>query len=901
MDGHSRFKNIVLTFPMILIMGFTLLLLVYVGYGEAKRKYLPFQLGKLATQGGIVQDAFDAYLQAGLPLKQFSGFTAVSETLLFSDPGIENIRVTDTHYNTVFLNKQATLSMDDLKKLRVRRLYYPSKLRLERPVHGLQESADSFQISQPLSNKFGVVGYVFIEASRQALTQYLDQKFRLVFYACGFLALLFTALVVGHELLVGRRKTRQMLLKTGFIGTFLAMSVVIAVVVFQVYEFGAQASTKALADSMAQRLAALLELGIDMQDVSGIDQALQDYKDRNPDISAIALTEDDIALSHTDQALIGGRYATPKNSLEHVNQLPPPNSGRLLKVAVSIPANIIFNTIKGSAKAFLVLFIACGLISLIFLNAGTAYLQVAAKDHKAIDITQPLPEFIQHILASGVITTEQKAHLDQVGREHLLGVDEQAALERLNALIQSGEVKLEKAVDMSFEIGLNLIKPAYFLIVFVSALSISFLPQWINEFARQTGSSLATASLPFTLYYLVFALALIPSGQYAERGDVKKLMGIGFAAELLGLVVLALSHHYWLLTLGRISSGMGQGIFLIGLQSYVTAVTPRDKRSLGHAVKVTGRNAALIAGSAIGALLVAYMDYRTLFMVSSVITVIAMLYLQRLVPGVAEIAAQVATARQAAAGKTAPARDNAFLTLWHDIKAVSKDGEFLRTLVLIGVVGKISIAGVVMFGVPLMLSSKGFATEDIGLALMLYYISGLITTDLAARVVDGAGVTRWVLTLSAVLGGLASIFLGCIGITQVTQAIPLPGFAMLEQWAVHFNALLASLGVANMPVYAILFFIVLIGISNGLLAAPVMTHINNAEISKRRGMNSVAATYTFMERFGHVIGPAVMTKLLFFTHQSTLAVSLFGGLTILLGICFGLTSNLKPATAKASK
>lgn len=841
MRDHPRLQNIVLALPMMLIMGLTLLLLVYVGFGEAKRKYLPFQLGKLATQGEIIQNAFDAYLQAGLPLKQFSGFAAASEALLLSDLSIENIRITDTHFNTVFLNKQAAISLDDLQRRRAQRTYHPSKLRLERPVYRLEESPDSFQVSHPLSNKFGVVGYVFVEASRHALEQYVQQKFRVVFYLCGVLALTFAALVVGCELLPGTRQSRHLLLKAGFIGTFLAMSAVIWVIVLQVYEFGAQASTKALADSMGKRLSALLELGIDIRDVNGIDQALQDYQGRNPEVSAIALTENGIALSHTDRTLVGRRYATPQNSLEHVNTLPFTNSDRLLKVAVTIPAHIIFDAIKGSAKAFIVLFIACGLISLIFLNAGAAYLQ-------------------------GMASASQ----------------------------------LETQTDVHFEMGLHLIKPAYFLIVFVSALSVSFLPQWISELSRQANSSLATASLPFTLYYLAFALALIPSGQYAERGNVKKLMGLGFAAELLGLVVLAVSHHYWSLTLGRISSGMGQGIFLIGLQSYVTAVTPRDKRSLGHAVKVTGRNAALIAGSAIGALLVTYMDYRTLFLVSSIITVIAMLYLTRLVPGVEEIVQQTASAQANSPEPGAAFQRHAFCTLWHNIKAVSKDGEFLRTLGLIGVVGKISIAGVVMFGVPLMLSAKGVATEDIGLALMLYYISSLVTTDVAARVVHHAGATHRILTSSAVLGGMASMFLGCVGITQVTQAVSPPGFAMLEQWAVAFNRMLATTGLGDVQMYAMLFFIVLLGISNGLLAAPVMTHINNAEISKRCGMNSVAATYTFMERFGHVVGPAIMMKLLFFTNQSTLAVSLFGGLTIALGVCFGLTANLKPAAPHAT-
>ena len=146
--------------------------------------------------------------------------------------------------------------------------------------------------------------------------------------------------------------------------------------------------------------------------------------------------------------------------------------------------------------------------------------------------------------------------------------------------------------------------------MFVNALSVSFLPQLVSDFAQRSDISWASASLPFTLFYLMFAAVLIPAGNYAERGDLKRLMAAGFIAEVVGLSLVAATAYswtdiyavfgmhgdswlsglsiqedasdYWLLVLGRSASGVGQGLFLIGLQSYILSVTPKNKRTLSN-------------------------------------------------------------------------------------------------------------------------------------------------------------------------------------------------------------------------------------------------------------------------------------------------------------------------------
>ena len=73
---------------MFLVSWLSLMLLVYVGYGEAQRTYHQFQSDQLLGHGKIVLSSMEAILQAGLPMKQFVGFNTLVEPILASDKSI---------------------------------------------------------------------------------------------------------------------------------------------------------------------------------------------------------------------------------------------------------------------------------------------------------------------------------------------------------------------------------------------------------------------------------------------------------------------------------------------------------------------------------------------------------------------------------------------------------------------------------------------------------------------------------------------------------------------------------------------------------------------------------------------------------------------------------------------
>jgi len=817
--AHSAGRSaLIISLPIVIILALTLLLLQFIGYAEAKRKHLNFEIQRLATQAEIIKHTFDPHLQAGLPLAEFSGFANQSERLLSSDPSIENIQIFDTHAHLVFFNASTRIKQDQLMKDLKGRRYDPARfvLKLEGKV---LESEESFRVVVPLESRFGPAGEVLIEANKEDLLQLLNQQFTYVFYV--FLGLIagYIVLVSIHRGPLARNSTRQTWLKAGFILNFLVMASVTVGAIFHIYEHGARASAHAMAESMSGRITAILELGIDLPDIARLEETFAAYQHSNPDINRLSLIVDGKTLVDTDPHAPGSSYIPPLHSFSHIAVLPEHPGGKDFEVAVTIPTKIVFNAIWSSAKAFVVLLVACGLISFVFLDGAAALMQMGSSD---------------------------ETH----------GADE----------------------NKRFQMGLHLVKPAYFLIVFVNALSVSFLPQLAAKFAAQSGSSWATTSLPFSLFYIWFALVLMPSGSYAERGNLKKLMAVGYIAETIGLVLAASSATFWMLTLGRVFSGIGQGAFLIGLQSYVLAVTPKDKQTQGAAVKVVGRNAGMVAGTSIGALLYAYLDYSTLFTISSVITIGASIFLWALVPPVEEITLKVQ-------------RSSEYTGMWRRFFLVIRDLEFMLTMTLVGLTSKIAVAGVVMFAIPLIMTRQKFGSEDIGLALMVFYITSLFMTYWISAKVDRSGKTRFVLSISAWVGGIGMVMLGLIWATTWTAGHALPGGEQMSVFGLSFQNFLERHELDALRPVLMLFFVGLIGISNGLSTAPELTHIVKTPVAKRQGGKSVSATYTFIERGGHVLGPVVMGYLLTVSQQNSVAIALFGVVMIVTGLLFQLVSR----------
>ncbi len=217
------------------------------------------------------------------------------------------------------------------------------------------------------------------------------------------------------------------------------------------------------------------------------------------------------------------------------------------------------------------------------------------------------------------------------------------------------------------------------------------------------------------------------------------------------------------------------------------------------------------------------------------------------------------------------------------------DWRFTRALLLIGIFSKLVLSGVIMFAIPLVLAGGGFAQEDIGQLLMLYAAATLVSTFFAARLVDRLGSARSVLATGSISAGLGMILVGVVAAGFDPWVAPGPvGVAMswLAPFATFIDTWVVTSEIPFLGVLVLVLGMVLIGVSHGLIAAPVVTLVGDTEAAAQLGRARVTASYRFLERIGHVAGPLLVGHVLLASGDSPLTIGLFGVASILCALLF---------------
>lgn len=764
---------------MLLVSGFSLMLLLYVGYGEARRTYQNFHLEKLAAQGRLVQSAMESYLRDGLPLKQYVGFATLAGPLVDGDDAVATMAVYDQWGRRVFVAGDASLDL----------LPADTNDGMAHAGFELREDASYFQVVLPLRSRFETVGWLAIDMPRSTVTQRLDQGFRLPIMVMAVLSVGFAVFVVliGADRLQGRLKW----LHLAYAATFLTMAGVIIGTLISLYSEGAQAKSQALANSLGQRLKDIVEYNLRLDDFVGLDRLFADYRRLNADISSAGLTVNDVVVAHIKSDLVGKPWVSDRQTYEYAIDLTPPGHPTRIRVAVALPAEVVSHAVVRSVKNFAALFVASAFLAGLFLQiAGT--LQQA----------------------------------------------------RLN----SGATMEETVDRLGNDTALNLVRPVFFVAVFLEHLTYSFLPQFVHKVASASALPAGLASAPFMVYYVCFALTLIPAGHLSPRVGPRALVYGGLMLAAGGLITLALPLDYWFVTAARALAGIGQGMLFIGVQSYILAVASPERRTQAAGIIVFGFQGGMISGTAIGSLLVSYMGPEGVFSLGATIAIVIAFYTVFVVPP---------------AARTVPVGNGlrgALRDLGRDIREVWHSAEFLRTMFLIGIPAKAVLTGIVVFALPLLLAQKNYPQEDIGQIIMLYAVGVLFASAYASRFVDRVGRTSRVLFWGSIGSGVGLVVIGVV------------------DWL--------PLGTLQIQTELLVAGVIAVGIAHGLINAPVVTHVADLELASRIGVNSATATYRFLERIGHAAGPIVVAQLFFFGGQSTVVVAWLGAVIILLGVLF---------------
>jgi MFS family permease len=650
----------------------------------------------------------------------------------------------------------------------------------------LRSSDTTLQVILPLRNKFERVGDLMLVMDRSKVIEKVQTAFLPIVIFAAIASTLFSVVVfIGWRAPETKRKRRAAIT---FAGTFLAVAAAIVLTMVSLFSDGAQSKGRALADSLGQRLDDIANYKLQLDQLDGLGAMLSEYRRLNTDVTAAAIVVNGRIVEHSDPSTIGRFWASDPSTYEYRVNITPADHPRAIQVVVALPRSIVYWQVARSVKNFAALFVASAFFAFLFMQVAQA---------------------TQHA--------------------------------RRSAADDNSDWRAAAALD--------LVKPIFFLAVFVDHLSYAFLPQFVSSLVAAEGLPQNYVAAPFTAYYLCFALALIPAGRCEARFGSRPLILGGLFLTSAALLAMAFSPTFLAILLARVSAGIGQGILFIGVQSYVLAKASRENRTKANTIIVFGFQAGMISGMAIGSLLVSQILPTGVFTFGGVVAAFATLYAITVLPWEGR--------------RTAPATHSTG-QVWREIGLMLRDFEFVKTILLIGIPAKAVLTGAVLFAMPLLLHAKGFAQEDIGQITMIYAGCVIFASSFAANLADRHSDTKSVLSWGAVLTAAGLMTIGASG----------AAFVVSSPWEFILTTALIIGGIA------------IVGLAHGLINAPVVTHVADTGVAARIGAGQVAAAYRFLERAGHTLGPAIVAHLFVSFGTTPIAFTWIGVGVLGLGLLF---------------
>ncbi len=793
------------------ILAMSLTLLVAVGYGEAYKSYSLLKIESVKALSEIVKKSVENFLNAGLPLKEYIGFTALAKPITESDPVIVDLSLISNERQVLFSTRDEEARLVDHQAA-----FSPSRLGKKKDTFRIEESSSLFKVLIPLKSKFETepVGFLQVLVQKAVIRQTVRTRFLNVLLAAPLIFGLFY-LFISRVGLGARRKT---MVNTGYTLAFFAMSVVVIWVLVGIYTDGIQGKTRALAQSLGTRLNAAFDLNLALTDFGEMNQTFSEYRELNPEISYIELAEGNQILIHTDKARERHAVETDSRFFHHFIDLTAGEGARTLslKVGVGILKKLVYQKVARSVKNFLVLFVASGFLAFLFLNLVTT---VDQQRHVRED--RDLPEWER---------TQQIEALDR-------------------------------------SIKLTMIRPVYFLGVFIEGMSASFLPQFFQGIAGMSamGVNLAVSTL-FTAFFIAYGVVLIPGGRFARKNGIKSLLVWAILFNAVAILAMSFTTNYSLMVLLRILIGAGQGLLLIGVQYFILEVVHRGNETQGNSIVVVEYCGGRLAGSAIGGLLATYIGFQGVFLSGGLLGLLTLLYIWLVIPGIASV--------EGSAEAGSPEHQGALARF----RAIVRDPDFSLTALLVGIHSKLVTTGVIIYALPLLMASHNYLQEDIGQILMFYSGGLLLTSNRLSRLVDRTKRTRWILLLGNLGSGLGLVLIGAMGSKMIIGA-----------------------GLPMLPTVVLIAGTLTLGIFHGFINAPVITHINNTSVTGIIGRNATTSLYRTIERVGQIFGPFVMSQLLLLYQGGPYAYTLMGLVTILFGLVYLITFRVKTAPRQPSE
>ncbi len=776
----------------------------------------------MITQSRIARDLMDDFLKIGLPLSLIKDFLEKKSVLgkfagfsVFFDHDGENrknditITVLDNGGRVIFSNQLEQNRTFNQGLNRLGKKFVHSAMFdyghtfIRNTQYAIIENDDVYRMILPLHDKFSQVGHLVVAMSKEPVQQFLKSKFTSVWHAAVGICLQLVVLIVILDR-PGSGGYYKGCLGIGYATASLITASLVILTLVSIYTHGAEDKIRMLSKSLTNRLSAIVEAAVDFQTVTGLDAILSDYQQLDSDIHTVALVRDGIVKLHPNPDMAGKPWRVPSDQKAYAYQIRNSEAS----VIVTMDESVIRYKVLAAVKNLATLIAGCFFIGILTFNVGAA-------------------------LRS---TSVQNSSPDHIRDRNPL------ASQRLYETMM----------------------PVWFLIVFAESLNLSFLPKYLNDICTLAQTSSLFSSILFSAFFIGFALILVPSGYLADRWNDKYLIMTGIVCFTGTMGLMGVTQNYLAVLIIRFLAGAAQGIVFIGVQNYIRIISGNGKMSQGGAVIVFSFNGAIIAGSAIGSILLADIGIQGIFFCAAMISMSAFCFTLLYVPGLAKSKMNRPVADKMAGLKK----------IISQARTLVKDSEFLRTLVFVGGASKVTFTGITIYAVPLMMIQLKYTQEDIGLAIMLYAAAVLLSNHYISKWADKTG--------NLPLALFSGVFASSFGI----MVIGLAGWENISTW---------------LPCPAIFLFfggMFLLGMANGAISSPVVSHIMGTRACRMMGEGAGVGAYRLFERLGHVAGPLIMGQLFAWSTRKMTAVVLFGIIMATFAMAFLITTDRRPELTK---
>ncbi len=368
-------------------------------------------------------------------------------------------------------------------------------------------------------------------------------------------------------------------------------------------------------------------------------------------------------------------------------------------------------------------------------------------------------------------------------------------------------------VSSSGQQGTALIRIAVFVFSLAEELTRTFLSVYIKElFDPVPGLAMEVViGAPIALFMLLWALAQPFAGVYSEKFGRRRVFLVGAFLAAVGLAASGLSITLVHLLIARSVTAIGYAMVFISAQGFVIDNTTRDTRAQGMAGYAGGILTAGVCGPAIGGILADQIGFRTTFILSAALAVLAAVMVYR---AIQERPIMVQSER-------------------FSLKSLGlfvANPRFMGVVLFSAIPTKLALTALVFFLVPLYLNEQGISQSMIGRVLLLYWLAMIFVSPVASSLSDKFGNRK----LFVVAGGVLAAIAGVVA-------------------------------VLNTSIWSMVIGLTVLGIAHGLVMTPqlaLVTTLSHGQTTQKLSETTVLAMFRLMERIGNVIAPFVAGLLL---------------------------------------